>query len=124
MSHIYLSQESYEIVGICMEIHRELGMGFLEAVYKEALEIEFKKYNIPYEREKPYSIMYKGQILKQKYFADFIVMDRILLEVKAKSAIVDTFLAQTLNYLKASGLRLGIIANFGQKSFVHRRIMF
>jgi len=107
-----------------MDVHTELGMGFKEAVYKEALELEFNNHNIPYEREKLFRIEYKGKILKHKYPADFIVFNQLILEVKATAVIVDSFVAQTINYLKASGLKLGIIANFGQKSFVHKRIVF
>ena len=119
-----LKDESYTIVGICMEVHRELGMGFKEAVYKEALEIELKNQDIPYEREKLFTIEYKGKYLRQKYQADFILFDQIVLEIKATSFIVDAFVAQTINYLKASGLKLGIIANFGQRSLVYKRIVF
>lgn len=124
MSEIVLKDESYKVVGICMDVHTELGMGFKEAVYKEALEIEFKNRHIPYEREKLFKIEYKGRIQKHKYPADFIVFNQLLLEVKATAFIVDSFVAQTINYLKASSLKLGIIANFGQKSFVHKRIVF
>jgi len=107
-----------------MEVHRELGMGFKEAVYKEALEIELKNQDIPYEREKLFTIEYKGKYLRQKYQADFILFDQIVLEIKATSFIVDAFVAQTINYLKASRLKLGIIANFGQRSLVYKRIVF
>jgi len=119
-----LKDESYTIVGICREVHRELGMGFKEAVYKEALEIELKNQDIPYEREKLFTIEYKGKYLRQKYQADFILFDQIVLEIKATSFIVDAFVAQTINYLKASRLKLGIIANFGQRSLVYKRIVF
>jgi GxxExxY protein len=124
MSAIILKDESYKIIGICMDVHRELCMGFKEAVYKEALEIEFNNQHIPYEREKFFAIEYKGQILRRRYPADFIVFNELILEVKATTFIVDSFVAQTINYLKASGLKLGIIANFGQKSFVHKRVVF
>lgn len=124
MSTIVLKDESYKIIGICMDVHRELGMGFKEAIYKEALELEFINQNIPYEREKLFRIEYKGKVLKHKYPADFIVFNQLILEVKATAFIVDSFVAQTINYLKASGLSLGIIANFGQRSFVHKRIVF
>jgi GxxExxY protein len=117
-------KESYEIVGICMEVHRELGRGFKEAVYKEALELEFRARNIPYEREKRFTIVYKGETLRKKYLADFVVYNEIVLEIKASSHIVEAFVGQTINYLKASGLKLGIIANFGEKSFVSKRVLF
>jgi|SRR5579875_1556201 len=107
-----------------MEIHRELGMGFKENIYKDALEIELKNNNISYQREKQFKIEYKGIVLPHKYFADFIVYGQIILEIKSSAFIVNSFVAQTINYLKASGLKLGIIANFGEKSFTYKRIVF
>jgi|SRR5689334_2191444 len=107
-----------------MEVHRELGMGFKEAVYKDALELEFNASKIPFKREKPYSIRYKGQILPRKYFADFLVFDSIILEVKATQVIINPFVYQTINYLKASGIKLGIIANFGTRSLEYKRVVF
>jgi GxxExxY protein len=124
VADIILKEESYRIVGICMEVHRELGMGFKEAVYKEALGIEFREKNIFYEREKLFTIEYKGKLLQHKYRADFIVFNQLILEIKATSYIVDSFVAQTINYLKASGLQLGLIINFGQKSLNYKRIVF
>ena len=124
MTEIILKEESYKIVGICMEVHRELGMGFQEIVYKDALEYEFQKNNIPYRREKKYEISYKEIILRHSYCADFIIFDSIILEVKSTSMIVNKFVKQTINYLKASGLQLGIIANFGEQSFVSKRVVF
>lgn len=124
MSEIILKDESYKIVGICMEVHRELGCGFKEIIYKDALELEFANHQISYEREKLFKIEYKGMMLKHKYAADFIVFDQIVLEVKATSFLVDNFVIQTINYLKASGLQLGIIANFGQKSLTYKRVIF
>ena len=107
MSEIILKDESYKIIGICIEVHRVLGMGFKEAVYKEALELEFTNQNIPYVREKLFRIEYKGKILKHRYPADFIVFDQLILEVKATTLIIESFVARTINYLKASGLKLG-----------------
>jgi len=124
MSDIILKEESYQLIGICMEVHRELGMGFKEIVYKDALEYEFKTKNIPYFREKQYKITYKEIILPHQYNADFVVYGSIILEVKACSLIVNGFVKQTINYLKASGLQLGIIANFGEPSFVSKRVVF
>jgi GxxExxY protein len=124
VTDIILKEESYRIVGICMEVHRELGMGFKEAVYKEALGIEFREKGILYEREKLFTIEYKGKLLQHKYRADFIVFNQLILEIKATSYIVDSFVAQTINYLKASGLQLGLIINFGQKSLNYKRIVF
>lgn len=107
-----------------MEVHKELGMGFKEIVYKDALEFELKKNSIDYRREKRFDIIYKGYVLPHSYAADFIIYDRIVLEVKASTIIVNNFVKQTINYLKASGLQLGIIANFGQSSFVSKRVVF
>ena len=124
MTDIIFKDESYKIAGLCMEIHRELGIGFKENVYKDALEIEFRNNGIPYCREKQFKIEYKGIILPHRYFADFIVFDQIILEVKSSAFIVNNFVAQTINYLKALGLQLGIIANFGQKSLTYKRVVF
>lgn len=124
MTDLILKDESYELIGICMEVHRELGMGFRGIIYKDALEYEFQLRNILYERERPYIVKYKSITLPRRYNADFIVFDSIILEVKATSLIVDCFVKQRINYLKASNLQLGIIANFGQNSFVSKRVIF
>ena len=124
MADMILKEESYRIVGICMEVHRELEMGFQEIVYKDALEYESQKKNIAYRRERKYEIKYKEIILRHSYCADFIIYDSIILEVKSTSMIVNNFVKQTINYLKAFGLQLGIIANFGGQSFVSKRVVF
>ena len=124
MTDIILKEESYKIIGACMEVHRELGFGFKEIIYKDALEIEFKSLEIPYKREKLYKIEYKGKILPRRYPADFVIYDSIILEVKAMPMIINNFVLQTRNYLKASGIRLGIIANFGEGSFKSKRVVF
>ena len=124
MPELLFKEESYKIIGICMDVHSTLGMGFKEAIYKDALEIEFKRNNISYEKEKQYKIEYKGIILPHKYYADFVLFDSIILEVKSASVIVDSFIAQTINYLKASRITLGIIVNFGEKSLTYKRIVF
>ena len=124
MTEILLKQPSYELVGICMEVHRELGMGFKEVIYKDALEYEFRKHKIHFEREKKFEILYKGFVLPHAYAADFIVHESIVLEVKATSALSGNFVKQTINYLKAADLQLGIIANFGQPSFISQRVVF
>lgn len=104
MTDIIYKEESYKIIGICMEVHTQLGMGFKEAVYKDALQIEFRNNNIPFCNEKKFAIEYKGIILPHKYCADFIVFEQIVLEVKSSAFIVESFVAQTINYLRASGL--------------------
>ena len=114
--YYYKKDENYKIVGICMEVHRLLGPGLLEIIYKDALEIEFKNHNIPYQREKEFSIEYKGIILPHKFYADFIVYDDLILEVKSVKEISNDHLAQTLNYMKLADTPIGIIANFQNKS--------
>jgi GxxExxY protein len=106
-----------------MEVHRLLGPGLLEIIYKDALEIEFKNHNIPYQREKEFSIEYKGIILPHKFYADFIVYDDLILEVKSVKEISNDHLAQTLNYMKLADTPIGIIANFQNKSLVHKRLI-
>ncbi|WP_369431596.1 GxxExxY protein [Rhodohalobacter sulfatireducens] len=95
-----------------MELHKQLGFGFLEIVYKDALEYEFRKNRIDFEREKEFIISYKDTILSHKFFADFVVFDMVILEIKAKNGIADEDMAQTLNYLKCSGCKVGLILNF------------
>lgn len=124
MTEIILKEESYKIIGACMEVHKELGMGFREIVYKDALEMEFKENDIRFSREKQYDIFYKGKKLPRKYYADFVVFDSIILEVKAAMTIVNPFVYQTINYLKASVMKLGIIVNFGEKSLTYKRVVF
>lgn len=124
MTELILKDESYKLIGICMEVHSELGMGFREIVYKDAIEYELKSKGIQYLREKQFKIQYKSIILPHSYSADFIVYNSIILEVKATSVIVNNFVRQPINYLKASGLQLGIIANFGERSFVSKRVVF
>lgn len=117
-------EEVYDIVGAAMEVHRELGNGFLEAVYHEALAAEFVERGIPFEREKNIQIFYKGVLLKKYYQADFVCHDKIILELKALSSLNGDHSAQLLNYLKATGFKLGLLINFGQKSLVYKRLIF
>ncbi len=124
MSEIYFKEESYKLIGLCMEVHRTLGMGFKEATYKDALELEFQDNLIIYEREKKFSVEYKNRLLSSYYVADFVVYNGIILEIKAASAIVDPHLYQAISYLKASELRLGIIINFGTPSLDYKRVVF
>jgi GxxExxY protein len=122
MELIY-KDEAYKIIGKCMEVHNNLGAGFLEIVYKDALELEFRRSGINYEREKEYVVNYKGVILPHRFYADFIVMDKIILEVKASSGIADEHVAQAINYLKVSENRLALIVNFGEIKLSYRRIV-
>ncbi|SDH39356.1 GxxExxY protein [Flavobacterium omnivorum] len=123
MSIIIKKNENYEIVGLCMEVHKILGPSLLEIVYKDALEIEFRNHNIPYEREKEYNVEYKGIILPHKFYADFVVYSDIIPEVKSIKEVNNDHLAQTLNYMKLADTSIGIIANFQNKSLVHKRLI-
>jgi len=123
MTEIIYKEESFRIIGLCMEVHNNLGKGFLEIVYKDALEYEFRKNNIPFEREKEYEVNYKDIILPHKFYADFVVFNKIILEVKGMAGIADENIAQTLNYLKVSGLKLGLIVNFGELSLQYKRVV-
>ena len=115
-------KESYDITGCLLNVYNHLGCGFLEAVYQEALEIEFKSAGIPYRREVRLPIYYRGILLQKEYYADFICFDKIIVELKAVSAIADIHKSQVLNYLKATGYELGIIANFGAASLETKRV--
>jgi len=123
MTEIIYKEESFRIIGLCMEVHNNLGKGFLEIVYKDALEYEFRKNNFPFEREKEYEVNYKDIILPHKFYADFVVFDKIILEVKGMAGIAEEHIAQTLNYLKVSGLKLGLIVNFGELSLQYKRVV-
>ena len=123
MPKIFLKEESYKIIGICMEVHNNLGPGFLEIVYKDALTYEFLKEGIPFEREKMYEVDYKGTILSHKFYADFVVYENIILEVKGCSGITDEFVARAINYLKVSGSKLALIVNFGELKLSYKRII-
>jgi GxxExxY protein len=120
MSH-YREEETYKIIGICMEVHRNLGPGLLEVIYKDALEIEFRQNNIPFIREKEFFIEYKGQILPHKFYADFIVCEDVILEVKAIKEFSNEHIAQTLNYMKLSNSEIGLLVNFQIKSLQYKR---
>jgi len=123
MDAIYLKEESFKIIGLCMEVHKILGKGHSEVVYKDALEYEFKINSIPFEREKSYEIIYKDIILPRKYIADFIVFDKIILEAKAISQLTNSDTRQTLNYLASSKNKLGLLVNFGEDSLKYKRII-
>jgi len=122
-NNILFKEESYRIIGACIAVHNELGAGFLEAVYQEALEIEFKHRGIPYEREIQLEIFYKNQPLEKKYQADFICYHEIIIELKALSALESAHKAQLINYLKATDIQLGLLVNFGQSSLVSQRVV-
>jgi len=114
---------TYKIIGACIEVHKVLGSGFLEAVYQEALEKEFTLQNIEFVKEKELTIEYKGVTLDKKYRADFICFDKIIIELKAISNITSEHEAQLLNYLKITDHNVGLLINFGQKSLEYKRLV-
>jgi GxxExxY protein len=122
--NLIYKDEYYKIIGICMEIHRILGGGLAEIIYKDALEYELKQHQIPYEREKEFKVQYKNITLPHKFFADFVIYDNIVLEAKAVSEITNEHITQTLNYIKLAKSSLGIIVNFGNLSLQHKRLIF
>ena len=113
MAELLLKEEVYAIVGAAIEVHRELGCGFLEPVYQEALEIELRERNNPFEAQKVLKIYYKGKPLEKEYVADLSGYGQIIVELKALDRITGKEEAQLLNYLKATGFRLGLLINFG-----------
>ena len=120
----HLEKETYNIIGICMDVHNQLGAGFLEVVYKDALEFEFRNSGLVYEREKEYQVNYKGIILPHKFCADFVVLDRIILEIKGlKKGIADEHIAQAINYLKVSKNRIALVVNFGELKLNYKRFI-
>jgi GxxExxY protein len=123
MDTFLLKNETYQIIGTCMEIHNNLGAGFLEIVYKDALELEFRKAGIFFEREKEYAVHYKAVILPHKFYADFVVFDEIILEIKGQRAIAKEHVAQAINYLKVSKNRVALIVNFGELKLNYKRIV-
>ena len=113
-TEIIYKEESYKIIGACFEIYREKGCGFLEPVYQECMEIELRLQGIPYVSKKPLALEYKGCPLRSTYEPDFICHEKIVLELKAITQLVDEHRAQVQNYLKATGMKLGLLVNFGR----------
>ncbi|MBM6992271.1 MAG: GxxExxY protein [Prevotella sp.] len=121
----YLYQEeSYKIIGAALNVHKSLGCGFLEAVYGDALEIEFAQQGIAYEREKRINIEYKGYQLNHQYCADFVCFGKIIVELKALDQVNNQHYSQVINYLKASKMKLGILLNFGEVTLKPKRIIY
>jgi len=114
-----------KIIGVCLEVYNTLGFGFQEIVYKDAMELELIARNIPYVREAKFSIDYIGTILQHSFYSDLNLFEKIIVEVKVnKEGITDFAIAQTLNYLKASGMKLGLIINFGGTSLDYKRLIY
>lgn len=115
MNTFYYKEETYKIRGAIFAVHKELGNGFLERVYQDALEFEFQVRGIPYEREKDIQIMYKGKPLGEPYRADFVCYGKIIIELKAVEELQGIHRSQVINYLKATGMKLGLLVNFGEE---------
>ncbi len=115
MSKLLFEEETYAIRGAAIEVHKQLGYGFLEAVYQEALEIELKQRGIPFEAQTVLTVTDKGIDLKRGYAADFVCYGKVVVEIKCISSIGKAEQAQLLNYLKATGVRVGLIVNFGSR---------
>lgn len=118
-----LKDECYKVIGCAMKVHSELGCGFLEPVYQEALAIELEESGVPFLKEKVLDITYSGRILKKKYVADFVCYDQIVLELKAKEALAPEHTSQVINYLKATGLKIGLLLNFGSPKLQYKRVI-
>ena len=117
-------KKTYAIIGAALEVHKELGSGFLEAVYQEALEREFTYQEISYKSQHPVRIEYKGKPLKKTYEPDFICYDDVIVEIKALDKLSGVEQAQIINYLKATGLKIGLLINFGSQSLEHKRFVY
>jgi len=123
MADIVFKEESYKIIGSCLTVFNKLGSGFLESVYQEALEIQFKQDNLPFEKEKRLHIKFDDIQLDKFFKADFICFGSIIVELKATPFIHKNDTAQVLNYLRATDMRLGILVNFGEKSLTYKRVL-
>jgi len=124
MEEEYLYQsETYKIIGAMMEVHKTLGCGFLEAVYQEALAIEFDLQKIPYVKEKKLLLFYKEVQMEKFYVADFLCYDKIVVEIKALSALISTHDSIMINFLNATKFKVGILGNFGEKSLKYKRLV-
>lgn len=123
MTDFVYKEESYKIRGAIFAVYRELGCGFLERVYQDALEYEFQERGIPYEREKEIRIMYKGKPLGEPYRADFVCYGKIIVELKALTELEGTHRSQVINYLKATGMKLGFLVNFGEDFIQPERLL-
>ncbi len=123
MSNYLYEEDTYKIIGALMEVHKNLGKGFSEIVYKDAFEYELNKINLSFEREKEYAVHYKDIILNHKFYADFVLLDKIIIELKSTEGLIDKYISQCLNYLHVSGHRLAILVNFNKASLEYKRII-
>ncbi len=123
MAELLFKEESYQTIGICMNIHRTLGMGLKEINYKDAMEIDFIEAGINFERERKFMVKYKDKVLRNPYYADFVLFDSIIVEIKSTTALVESHMAQALSYLAVSGMKLALLINFGERSLTWKRIV-
>lgn len=123
MSDYLYEDDTYKIIGALIEVHKNLGKGFSEIVYKDAFEYELNKINFYFEREKEYLVHYKDVILNHKFYADFVVLDKIIVEVKSTDSLHEKHISQCLNYLHVSGHRLALLVNFNKTSLEYKRII-
>jgi GxxExxY protein len=117
-------KRTFQIIGCAMEVHRELGFGFLEAVYQEALERELSAQSVVFKAQPDIQIAYKGKPLNKTYQPDFICFGEIVVEIKAISGLSSAEAAQVINYLKATGHHIGLLINFGSRSLEYKRLVF
>ena len=113
MAELIYADECYKIIGACFEVYRRKGCGFTEALYQECLAIELEFHDIPFEAQRPLILSYREQVLKQRFIPDFVCFDKIILEIKAVSTLIDEHRSQMMNYLNATGFKLGLLVNFG-----------
>ena len=123
MVDIIYKEESYRIIGSCMVVHKNLGSGFLESVYSEALKIQFIEDQIPFIKEKKLKIIFNHIVLEKFFKADFVCFDKIIVELKSAPFIHKNDISQVMNYLKATCIKLGLLVNFGEKSLTYKRII-
>jgi GxxExxY protein len=123
MTELLFKEEAFKITGICMNIHKALGMGLKEINYKDAMEIDFIEAGINFQRGKRFTVKYKDKILRNPYYADLVVFDSIVVEIKSVSALIDAYMAQALSYLAVSEMKLALVINFGERSLNWKRIV-
>ena len=123
MSDYLYENDTYKIIGALIEVHKNLGKSFSEIVYKDAFEYELNKINFSFEREKEYLVYYKDVILNHKFYADFVVLGKIIIEIKSTDSLHEKHISQCLNYLHVSGHRLAILVNFNKTSLEYKRII-
>jgi GxxExxY protein len=117
-------ERTYKIIGAAMEVHNEMGCGFLESVYQETLDLEFRSQGIPFKAQPFIEIFYKGKSIEKKYQPDFICFNEVIVEIKALGQLSGTEESQIINYLKATGINVGLLINFGSKKLEHKRFVY